>query len=186
MKLINKFKSFLLALMASTMMLTIGSTMVYATDNNNIASGIYEVENHVYHEQEIGMTMSRSFLEPTMTVDIRKNSIEYTIGFIPSEYMESYRMKLNGQDVNVEVIQEDESVKVKLKVDKIDADMEAVIYVGPMGRDVEFNVIPNIETLTLIEAIEENGMSRGTIVTIIGGIVIIAVILILVLRKKKA
>ena len=33
--------------------------------------------------------------------------------------------------------------------------MDALIYVGPMERDVEFKVIPKMETLTLVEAIEE-------------------------------
>ena len=33
--------------------------------------------------------------------------------------------------------------------------MDALIYVGPMERDVEFKIIPKMETLTLVEAIEE-------------------------------
>ena len=36
-----------------------------------------------------------------------------------------------------------------------DEDRNAFIYVGPMERDVEFKVIPKMETLTLLEAIEE-------------------------------
>ena len=33
--------------------------------------------------------------------------------------------------------------------------MDAIIYVGPMERDVEFKVIPKMETLTLVQAIED-------------------------------
>ena len=67
-------------------------------------------------------------------------------------------MKVNGGEVPVELVEEnseDGTVKLKVEVDKVDADMDALIYVGPMERDVEFKVIPKMETLTLIEAIEE-------------------------------
>ena len=67
-------------------------------------------------------------------------------------------MKVNGGEVPVELVEEnseDGTVKLKVEVDKVDADMDALIYVGPMERDVEFKVIPKMETLTLVEAIEE-------------------------------
>lgn len=67
-------------------------------------------------------------------------------------------MKVNGQEAPVEMVEEnseDGTVKLKVAVDKVDADMDAIIYVGPMERDVEFKVIPKMETLTLLEAIEE-------------------------------
>ncbi|MDO4925519.1 MAG: hypothetical protein Q3980_07620, partial [Turicibacter sp.] len=84
--------------------------------------------------------------------------IIYTIGFSGSDYMENYRMKVNGEEVLVEIVEESNeegTVKLKVEVDKVDADMDALIYVGPMERDVEFKVIPKMETLTLVEAIEE-------------------------------
>ena len=152
MKLINKLTRVLLAV---TILFSLGNRVVLADE---IESGIYSLENDVYHESEIGMSMSRSYLEPTMEVEVRSSGITYTIGFLGSEYMENYRMKLNDEEVPVEIITEgveEGTVKLKVEVDKLDADMEALIYVGPMERDVEFSVIPKLETLTLIEAIEE-------------------------------
>ena len=102
--------------------------------------------------------MSRTYLLPSMSVEVTKDHIIYTIGFSGSDYMENYRMKVNGGEVPVELVEEnneDGTVKLKVEVDKVDADMDALIYVGPMERDVEFKVIPKMETLTLIEAIEE-------------------------------
>ena len=61
MKILNKFKGMLMAIMALGILVTLGSKNVYATENN-IASGIYEVENDVYHESETGMAMSRTYL----------------------------------------------------------------------------------------------------------------------------
>ena len=157
MKILNKFKGILVAVMALGIFLTLGTKNTYATESN-IASGIYEVENDVYHESETGMAMSRTYLLPSMSVEVTKDHIIYTIGFSGSDYMENYRMKVNGGEVPVELVEEnseDGTVKLKVEVDKVDADMDALIYVGPMERDVEFKVIPRMETLTLIEAIEE-------------------------------
>lgn len=157
MKILNKFKGILVAVMALGIFLTLGTKNTYATESN-ITSGIYEVENDVYHESETGMAMSRTYLLPSMSVEVTKDHIIYTIGFSGSDYMENYRMKVNGGEVPVELVEEnneDGTVKLKVEVDKVDADMDALIYVGPMERDVEFKVIPKMETLTLIEAIEE-------------------------------
>ena len=157
MKILNKFKGILVAVMALGIFLTLGTRNTYATESN-IASGIYEVENDVYHESETGMAMSRTYLLPSMSVEVTKDHIIYTIGFSGSDYMENYRMKVNGGEVPVELVEEnseDGTVKLKVEVDKVDADMDALMYVGPMERDVEYKVIPKMETLTLVEAIEE-------------------------------
>ena len=157
MKILNKFKSILTAVMVLGLFFTMGTKSAYAADAD-IASGIYEVENEVYHESETGMAMSRSYLLPTMEVEVTKDGIVYTIGFSGSDYMENYRMLVNGEDTDIEIVDEvteEGVVKLKVVVDKVDADMDALIYVAPMARDVEFKVIPKMETLTLIEAIEE-------------------------------
>ena len=157
MKILSKIKGMLIGTMALGLIFNIGTKNIYATENE-ITSGIYQVENDVYHESEIGMSMSRTYLLPTMNVEVTREHIIYTVGFAGSEFMENYRMKVNGQEAPVEMVEEnseDRTVKLKVAVDKVDADMDAMIYVGPMERDVEFKVIPKMETLTLLEAIEE-------------------------------
>ena len=157
MKILSKIKGMLIGTMALGLIFTIGTKNIYATENE-ITSGIYQVENDVYHESEIGMSMSRTYLLPTMNVEVTRDHIIYTVGFAGSEFMANYRMKLNGQEAPVAMVEEnseDGTVKLKVAVDKVDADMDAIIYVGPMERDVEFKVIPKMETLTLLEAIEE-------------------------------
>lgn len=157
MKILNKFKNILLAIMTLGMFFTLGSKTTLATESE-IASGIYELENDVYHESDTGMAMSRSYLLPKMSVEVRRDSTVYTISFSGSDYMENYRMKVNGELVPVELIEDDNEegiVNLKINVDKVDADMDALIYVGPMERDVEFKIIPKMDTLTLVESIEE-------------------------------
>lgn len=157
MKILDKLKGIIIAVMALGIFFTIGSKGVYATETD-ITSGIYEVENDVYHESETGMAMSRTYLMPSMSVEVTKEHVIYTIGFSGSDYMENYRMKVNGEEVPVEILEEnseDGTVELTVEVDKVDADMAAIIYVGPMERDVEFKVIPKMETLTLVQAIED-------------------------------
>ena len=102
--------------------------------------------------------MSRTYLLPSMNLEVTKEHVIYTIGFSGNDYMENYRIKVNGEEVPVEIVEdgkEEGNVKLKVKVDKIDADMDALIYVGPMERDVEFKVIPKLETLNLMEEIKD-------------------------------
>ena len=49
MKILNKLKGILVAVMALGVFLTLGTNNTYATESN-ITSGIYEVANDVYHE----------------------------------------------------------------------------------------------------------------------------------------
>lgn len=160
---------------------------INALQTQTYESGIYEVQNDVYHEQEIGMVMSRNFLQSTMKVEVRKNSVTYYISFIPSEYMTDYRMKLNDKFVEVEVVEateEAENVILKIETNQLDANMEAVIYVEPMGRDVEFSVIPLLETMVLVENIEENSLN---LIYLGGGMLMVALVggVVMLMRNKK-
>ena len=56
MKIINKIKIFMMMVLSIVIM---GNINVYtALAEENIASGIYEVANDVYHDTEIGMSMA--------------------------------------------------------------------------------------------------------------------------------
>ena len=127
-----------------------------------IASGIYEVSNEVYHDNEIGMSMARSYLKDTMTMKITKNEVLYTIGFTGTDYMENYRVKVNDVEVPVERVDGDGIVTLKVSATSLSDELKACIYVGPMGRDVEFGIIPKLETMSLIESIEEESTEETT------------------------
>ena len=140
-----------------------GNINVYtALAEENIASGIYEVANDVYHDTEIGMSMARSYLNDTMTVKITKNEVLYTIGFTGTDYMENYRVKVNDVEVPVERVDGDGIVTLKVSATSLSDELKACIYVGPMGRDVEFGIIPKLETMSLIESIEEESTEETT------------------------
>ena len=160
MKIINKIKIFMMMVLSIVIM---GNINVYtALAEENIASGIYEVANDVYHDTEIGMSMARSYLNDTMTVKITKDEVLYTIGFSGTDYMENYRVKVNDVEVPVERVDGDGIVILKVSATSLSDELKACIYVGPMGRDVEFGIIPKLETMSLIESIEEESTEETT------------------------
>ena len=160
MKIINKIKIFMMMVLSIVIM---GNINVYtALAEENMASGIYEVANDVYHDTEIGMSMARSYLNDTMTVKITKDEVLYTIGFSGTDYMENYRVKVNDVEVPVERVDGDGIVTLKVSATSLSDELKACIYVGPMGRDVEFGIIPKLETMSLIESIEEESTEETT------------------------
>ncbi|SHI04309.1 Iron Transport-associated domain-containing protein [Clostridium collagenovorans DSM 3089] len=132
-------------------------TLAMAEENKKLESGIYEVKNDVYHESEVGMSMARSYLDSIMKLEVREKEIYCIIGFSGTEYMENFRVEVDDKEVKSEKLEEDleaHTVKLKFLLDDISSKIDTKIYVGPMGRDVEFTVIPKMDTLKLIEKIE--------------------------------
>ena len=97
-----------------------------------------------------------------MTVKITKDEVLYTIGFSGTDYMENYRVKVNDVEVPVERVDGDGIVTLKVSATSLSDELKACIYVGPMGRDVEFGIIPKLETMSLIESIEEESTEETT------------------------
>ena len=160
MKIINKIKILIMIMLSIVVMGNINIYTIFAEEK--IASGIYEVSNEVYHDTEIGMSMARSYLKDTMTMKITKNEVLYTIGFTGTDYMENYRVKVNDVEVPVERVDGDGIVTLKVSATSLSDELKACIYVGPMGRDVEFGIIPKLETMSLIESIEEESTEETT------------------------
>ena len=160
MKIINKIKILIMIMLSIVVMGNINIYTVFAEEK--IASGIYEVSNEVYHDTEIGMSMARSYLKDTMTMKITKNEVLYTIGFTGTDYMENYRVKVNDVEVPVERVDGDGIVTLKVSATSLSDELKACIYVGPMGRDVEFGIIPKLDTMSLIESIEEESTEETT------------------------
>ena len=133
------------------------TNVAFAAGNEDIEPGLYNIQNDVYHEQEIGMTMARTYLDETMQLEVvGDGTYNYIIGFSGTEYMNNHRFTVDGKPVeNVETVEEGAStVKLKFNVDSLDSKIQTQIYVDAMGRDVEFDIIPNFDTLELVEKYE--------------------------------
>lgn len=141
-----------------SLIMSIQAISVNAAELNELESGIYEISNDVYHEQEIGMNMARTYLDENMTLEKYQGKWYYTVKFSGTDYMNNHRIYLNDDEVKVEVVNEnteEKTIELKFETDSITPDLSTKIYVDAMERDVEFDIIPKEDTLNLVEAIEE-------------------------------
>ena len=153
----KKIKNLFLIAIFSLIM-SIQTISASAAELSELESGIYEISNDVYHEQEIGMNMARTYLDENMTLEKTEGKWYYTVKFSGTNYMENYRVYINDEEVDTEVVNEnteENTIELKFETDSITPDLSTKIYVDAMERDVEFDIIPKEETLNLVEAIEE-------------------------------
>lgn len=199
----KKIKNILFVAMFS---LIIGLQIIgsFAAELSELESGIYDIKNEVYHENELGMQMSRTYLDENMVLEKNEGKWYYTVKFKGTNYMENYRILLDGNLVETEVVSENDeehSIELKFETTSIIPNIKAQIYVDPMGRDVEFEINPQEDTLTLVKAIEEpkqevvektstkenekvSKTSNSTIFIVIG-VAVILVIAGLVFKKSR-
>lgn len=129
-----------------------------AAELSELESGIYEISNDAYHEQEIGMNMARQYLDENMTLEKSDGKWYYTVKFSGTNYMNNHRICLNGEAIDVETLNENKdenTIEFKFETDSITPNLKTKIYVDAMERDVEFDIIPKEDTLKLVQAIEE-------------------------------
>lgn len=198
-------KSILSVMLVAVFMMASGIN-VSALELSEVESGIYEVQNDVNHESEIGMSMARSYLDPTMKLEIKGGKVYYTIKFSGANYMKDHKISINAENVNLDIINEDtenHTIELGFETDTIEPDMKASMYVDAMGRDVEFGIITKTDTLNLIEKIEEpeevveeevsstveaatETTSNTTTILYVGiGVVVVLVAAFLIMKGKK-
>lgn len=160
----KKIKNLFLITIFSLIM-SIQTISVSAAELSELESGIYKISNDVYHEQEIGMNMARTYLDENMTLEKSEGKWYYTVKFSGTNYMEDYRVYINDEEIDTEVVNEnteENTIELKFETQSITPDLSTKIYVDAMDRDVEFDIIPKEETLNLVEVIEEPAEEEST------------------------
>lgn len=208
----KKIKNIFLVAVFSLIM-SAQAIVVSAAQLSELESGIYEIKNDVYHEQEIGMNMARQYLDEDMTLEKSDGKWYYTVKFSGTNYMNNHRICLNGEEIDVETLNEntdENTIEFKFETDSITPDLSTKIYVDAMERDVEFDIIPKEDTLNLLQKIEEpkkeveaesttnedeessneksntdSEKSSNKTIFVGGGVVLAVIIIVLVLRRLK-
>ena len=150
-------KSILSTMLVSALIIILGIN-VNALNLSDVESGIYNVQNDVSHENEIGMSMSRTYLDPNMKIKVQNGKAYYTIKFKGANYMKDHKISVNGSSINYDVISKDSvnhTLELGFSANSIEPSIKVSMYVEAMGRNVEFGIITKINTLSLIEKIEE-------------------------------
>lgn len=148
-----KFLKHLFVIYLTVMSLT---NFSFADEKEDLTPGLYELKNDVYHEQEIGQNMARTYLNETMELEIlQKGDYSYTIEFSGVEYMKDHRILVDDKETDIDIVEEtDSNIKIKFDLDSLDSKIKTQIYVDAMERDVEFDIILDFETVKLIEKYE--------------------------------
>lgn len=156
----NKFTTKLSKLFALALItiLTLSTSSAFA--DSNIKDGRYTLTNDTKYldNNEVGDSMSRSYTDKNMTLEKKDGKIYYTVGFSGAQYMENHRIYVNGSSVSIQKVAQNTSagtLKLKFKVNKPSDTILIKFYVDPMGRDVEYQLIPNLNSLSLVESYEE-------------------------------
>lgn len=156
----NKFTTKLSKLFALALItiLTLSTSSAFA--DSNIKDGRYTLTNDTKYldNNEVGDSMSRSYTDKNMTLEKKDGKIYYTVGFSGAQYMDNHRIYVNGSNVSIQKVAENTSagtLKLKFKVNKPSDTILIKFYVDPMGRDVEYQLIPNLNSLSLVESYEE-------------------------------
>ena len=76
-----KYIKSIISMMLVTVVMIASGINISALELSEIESGIYKVENDVSHESEIGMSMSRTYLDPNMKIKVKDGKAYYTIKF---------------------------------------------------------------------------------------------------------
>ena len=66
-----KYIKSILSMMLVTIFMITSGINASALEISDLESGVYTVQNDVQHESEVGMSMSRSYLDPTMKIKIK-------------------------------------------------------------------------------------------------------------------
>lgn len=207
----KKIKNIFLVAVFSLIM-SAQAIVVSAAQLSELESGIYEIKNDVYHEQEIGMNMARQYLDENMTLEKSDGKWYYTVKFSGTNYMNNHRICLNGEEIDVETLNEntdENTIEFKFETDSITPDLSTKIYVDAMERDVEFDIIPKEDTLNLVKIEEpkkeveaesttnedeespneesntDSEKSSNKTIFVGVGVVLAVIIIVLVLRKLK-
>ena len=97
---------------------------------------------------------ARTYLNQTMRVDAKTDgTYYYTVEFSGTEYMNKHRILVNGSQVSTtkKSNSSNGTIKLTFKVKSLSSKIKARIYVDAMGRDVEFQIIPDFSTAKCVQ-----------------------------------
>lgn len=124
--------------------------------NNNLNDKYikrYSIENDVIHNSAIGKKMARKYLYKISYIDEDDSNQKYlTITFSGTSVMDNFKIKVNNQDVEFEIVDHADGVKsFRFKIDAIDDDIQFLMYIKPVKMNINFKIKLLEETMKLVD-----------------------------------
>lgn len=138
----------------------------------------YTIKNEIISDSSVGKKMARKYLNETALME-EVDGVKYiTLRFSGMDLMSNIKIKINGEDVKLELVDEDTEKNIKayrFKINSIKDEIKVYAYIIPMNMNIDFGVKLLEDTMTLVneykpEDVVINGEKlKKTLATTFGG-----------------
>lgn len=138
----------------------------------------YTIKNEIISDNSVGKKMARKYLNETALME-EVDGVKYiTLRFSGMDLMSNIKIKINGEDVKLELVDEDTEKNIKayrFKINSIKDEIKVYAYIIPMNMNIDFGVKLLEDTMTLVneykpEDVVINGEKlKKTLATTFGG-----------------
>ena len=129
---------------------------VKKTSKKNVAKESYKeytIKNEIISDSSVGRKMARKYLNETALIE-EVDGVKYvTLRFSGMDLMNNIKIKVNNEDVEMELVDEDATNNIKayrFKIDNINDDIKVYAHIIPMNMDIDFGVKLLEDTLELV------------------------------------
>ncbi len=126
------------------------------TSKKNVAKESYKeytIKNEIISDSSVGRKMARKYLNETALIE-EVDGVKYiTLRFSGMDLMNDIKVKVNNEDVEMELVDEDATNNIKayrFKIDNINDDIKVYAHIIPMNMDIDFGVKLLEDTLELV------------------------------------
>ena len=113
----------------------------------------YTIKNEIISDSSVGRKMARKYLNETALIE-EVDGVKYvTLRFSGMDLMNNIKIKVNNEDVDMELVDEDATNNIKayrFKIDNINDDIKVYAHIIPMNMDIDFGVKLLEDTLELV------------------------------------
>lgn len=113
----------------------------------------YTIKNEIISDSSVGRKMARKYLNETALLE-EVDGVKYiTLRFSGMDLMNNIKIKVNDEDIDVELVDEDATNNVKayrFKINNINDDIKVYAHIIPMNMDIDFGVKLLEDTLELV------------------------------------
>lgn len=113
----------------------------------------YTIKNEIISDSSVGRKMARKYLNETALLE-EVDGIKYiTLRFSGMDLMNDIKIKVNDEDIDMELVDEDATNNVKayrFKINNINDDIKVYAHIIPMNMDIDFGVKLLEDTLELV------------------------------------
>ncbi len=138
----------------------------------------YTIKNEIISDSSVGKKMARKYLNETALME-EVDGVKYiTLRFSGMDLMSNIKIKINREDVKLELVDEDTEKNIKayrFKINSIKDEIKVYAYIIPMNMNIDFGVKLLEDTMTLVneykpEDVVINGEKlKKTLATTFGG-----------------